>query len=143
MLVGWTAPAFSQPDPAMASIDALVKERKRAMKTMSRGMKALGRLVRGERIWRDTEALKATAILMNECQRLPDLFPPGSDHRRSRAVPEIWTDGGGFEAVAGTAWDAMADIEKAIRNGDRDMVRDGWYRMDGICKTCHDLYREK
>ena len=74
-------------------------------------------------------------------QRVPHLFPPGSERGRTNALPLIWADPAKFAAVYDAARDRMQALVAAAARPDRDAFGAAVGRMAAACGTCHATFR--
>lgn len=79
----------------------MVKERMDSMKAMGEAVKATSAMFKGETTY-DADAVNAAAktIKAHSGEALTKLFPKGSGHEPSEALPKIWTDWEQFEQLA-------------------------------------------
>ncbi len=111
----------------------IVKQRMDSMVDMARAMKAVrdaGRRA-GPKAVRE-----AAARIAGHAREIPALFPDGSFHHPSEALPGIAADRAAFEALAAElarAAEALAANAGAPRAAAR--------RLAGICKQCHTRFR--
>lgn len=71
-------------------------------------------------------------------------FPPGTGPEagvRTRARPEIWTDGAGFRRAGAGLLIAAQNLDAAAQRGDLDAVRAAVPQLGRACGACHDDYR--
>ena len=134
-----TAAALA-PGDAGAQEDPL-KARQAGFKDISREMKAAEGLVKaggpGDRI--AEHAVKMTAFL----QRVPSLFPPGSDKGSSEAKKEIWSN---FDDFVKLARAAAAEGEKLVVVAKANKIADTrkqFAALGDACSACHDKYRNE
>jgi len=81
----------------------------------------------------------AEKIQANAAKALP-LFPKGSTHPESRAMPEIWEKWAEFEQSMKEMETKAAELASAAKNkGD---VGAAAKAMFGNCKSCHDGFRK-
>lgn len=79
----------------------IVKERMDAMKAMGDAVKTVTAMFKGDTDY-DTDAVKAAArsIKSHSGDALIKLFPKGSAHKPSEALPKIWSDWDRFKNLA-------------------------------------------
>ena len=119
---------------AHSGATGIVKERMDAMSEMSKTVKVLATMMRGEKAY-DAKVVRAGAALIGKHSgdAMTGLFPKGSKHGASEAREEIWTNWQEFknlsnrlEIFAAGLSDAadnglMADVAKS-RSGSSDMM---------------------
>ena len=72
-------------------------------------------------------------------KKIPDLFPEGSEHPKSRAKPEIWKSPDTFAIEAKQLETTAAALAKAAQ--EQKNVPPAAAEMFGTCKSCHNKYR--
>lgn len=72
-------------------------------------------------------------------KKVPPLFPAGSEHRKSRAKPEIWKDPEAFAAEARKLEQTASALAKAA--SERNNVPEAANEMFAACKSCHTKFR--
>jgi cytochrome c556 len=71
-------------------------------------------------------------------------FPPGTGREagvRTRARPEIWSDGVGFRRAGAGLLIAARTLDAAAQRGDLDAIRAAVPQVAHACGACHDDYR--
>ncbi|HYB99050.1 MAG TPA: cytochrome c [Candidatus Limnocylindrales bacterium] len=81
----------------------------------------------------------ADKIKEDAAKALP-LFPEGSTHESSRALPAIWEQWPKFEASMKDLEDKAGKLAEAARSGGD--VGAASKAMFGNCKSCHDQFRK-
>jgi len=96
----------------------VVKERMEAMTAISKAMKSLSTLMRGE-VPFDAESVKSSAgiIKSHSDEALTKLFPEGSLHKPSEAREEIWTNWDEFKALSAQLGLVSQGLQAAAENG--------------------------
>jgi cytochrome c556 len=75
---------------------------------------------------------------------IPTLFPKGTESGGdTRALPEVWSDPGGFQKIAAAATDAATKLAAAAKAGDADEVAADTKLLGEQCGACHKAYRAK
>lgn len=125
---------------AHSGATGVVKQRMDGMKAMSNAAKALGAAKAGVVPFSPELISRAASELRTHAQAARTLFPEGSATGPSEALPTIWTDRPGFDAIlddlvrAADALDAAEDETAAFAAADA---------VAETCKVCHAKYREK
>lgn len=120
----------------------VVKERMEAMKSMGEAMKDLAAMVKGEKPVDGQTLSSHSATLKAAASQITKLFPEGSIHGPSEALPLIWKDWERFKDLA-------AQLEKdagnlgAASKGDMRSVKIGFAKIGKSCKDCHSDFRKK
>lgn len=75
------------------------------------------------------------------------LYIPGSEKSigdmKTRAKPEIFTDGEGVKTVAVKFIKTSNELQTAAASGDKVAVAQAFKEVGASCKACHDKYRAK
>lgn len=132
---------------AMAvDVDAVVKERQATMKQQGKDLGAVKGFLEGKND--QPAALTAATDLTRTTQKIPDLFPPGTDKPSPSGdyapKPVIWTEWSKFidaQKAAAAKADALVaavkgDDKAAIQTAFADLGKNG-------CGNCHTNFREK
>ena len=82
-------------------------------------------------------------IVNSLAQMLGDVFPSGSGHETSRALPAIWERSGEFSEHVSTLQSAAAGLLEAARAGDEAGVGEGVRGVFGTCRGCHTDFRAR
>jgi cytochrome c556 len=72
---------------------------------------------------------------------IPGLFPAGSAHPQSRALPAIWASKADFDQKAADMGAAARDVSAAGKAGDLQSYAAAVERLRQTCSACHALYR--
>ncbi len=143
----------------------IVKQRMDSMEVIGKSMKALNGMLRSDETY-DIQRVRALARTIGEHggDKLTALFPGGSMHKPTRALPAIWTDWDRFSALADRLSDSAAALGAAAGN-ERTPSGSGTTRagspqpgidalsamspeavfahMAQTCTACHRDFREK
>lgn len=113
----------------------IVKQRMDAMVDIGRAMKT----VRGAIRRSAPDAVRdAAARVAGHAAEIPKLFPDGSFHYPSEALPAISADRAAFDALAARL--ALAADELAANAG---APREAARRLADICRQCHARFRSE
>jgi cytochrome c556 len=139
-LVGFAAiiaiPALAQ---AHSGATGIVKKRMETMKDVGAVMKELGAMVKGDASFNASTVTRRAGDLKIHAANMPALFPEGSIHGPSEALPQIWKDFEGFSRIA-------SDLESAASA--LSLVKDATALPAALgaagktCKACHSDYRK-
>lgn len=159
VLVGM-ALALSSAVFAHSGATGIVKERMDAMKAIGKAMKSLTVMMRGQAEY-DADTVKQAAMVVQSHagQDMTALFPAGSDHPPSEALPAIWQDWPRFELMAGRLAVLAQGLERAADNGiaaasdspsEPDVetlaslpANQVFTMLTQSCSSCHDAFRLK
>jgi len=79
--------------------------------------------------------------LANLAEVAPNVFPEGSNHEKSKALPAVWENPAEFEERMNTFVKASGDFATVIESGDMSKVGDAMKALGGSCKGCHDNFK--
>jgi cytochrome c556 len=125
----------------MAQNVAVIDERQKLLKDMSKATKPVGAMFKGEAEFDLAQVKAALKAIQETAPRLPPLFPEdsktGSD---TEALPVIWDDKADFE----DRFKKLADAAKAAEASiiDEATFPDTWKQVMGNCSGCHKKYRK-
>ena len=129
---------------AVAHIGAsgVVKERMMLMKDISKSMKEIAAMMKGE-VDYDSEKMSSLAsiIASKGGDRITKLFPDGSLDETTEALPSIWQDWAKFKAVSGQL-EITANELKAM-SGDQFDAMGPFQKLAQTCGACHRTFRQK
>ena len=121
-----------------------VKQRMDAMENIAGRMKILGGMMKKQTDFDPTAAANAAEIIADHAPRMPGLFPEGSDKRPSEALPVIWTDWTGFEAMAEELNRSASELSAATGGGgNAGEIAAKFGKIARTCKSRHEKYRLK
>ena len=137
-IVAATGAAMAHPGAS-----GVVKERMDAMDDMARHVKAVAGMLRGSAEM-DSELVRASAkALVDHANKIPDLFPTGSDAPVSEVKMEIWHDWSGFVSEADRLRSAAQAMGTSAETGELDAVAASFNEVGQSCSSCHEAYRLK
>jgi cytochrome c556 len=126
--------------PAYSQADA-IKARKDNFHVLSEQMKAI---VQGLGDGLPVSAMRDRVARAEQAlELLPQMFPPGSDRGRTRALPVIWEEPERFKATYDAARARMDELVAAATQDDRTRFGAAVGRMAAACGNCHSLFRAK
>jgi len=134
-LLGMMTLAFSTQDFAQAQVN---EKRQQAMKDISAANKAIKAAVEEKNF--ATVEMKAKDI-MGSADRIPSMFPAGSNTGKTKAKPEIWEKSDDFAKAAKNLSKAAGDLASAAKAGNADDVAAKFKAVGGTCSNCHKPYR--
>ncbi|AWU94694.1 c-type cytochrome [Azospirillum ramasamyi] len=76
-------------------------------------------------------------------EKIPSLFPPGSDKGRTAAKEVIWANFPDFTAKAQDTQNAAKALKVAAASGDKAATGKAFGAMADTCKACHQRYRSE
>ena len=111
------------------------------MEAMGGHMAAMGTILK-EGVHGDDLALHARGIAALSAL-LPDIFPAGSDTRKSEALPAIWENREAFDLAVSKLQAAAKDMATAAETGRMEEIIPAVQALGGSCKGCHDDFKEE
>jgi cytochrome c556 len=122
----------AQTDPLAA--------RKALMKGNDDGAKAVVAMMRGKAPFDAAKVDAAFAQWAETAQKLPALFPVGSDKGDTRASPKIWQNKADFDEKAAAFGKAVADNRDKARQS-LEGLKAAVSAVGQACDDCHHDYR--
>jgi cytochrome c556 len=135
VVVGFVAMLFSAQVFAQADF---VEKRQKAMKGNSEAAKAIKSAAESKDY--ATVELKAKDI-MGTAEKIPSLFPKGSDVGKTKAKPEIWEKPADFSKAAKNLAKASGELADAAKAGDDAAVTAKTKAVADACASCHKNFR--
>ena len=117
----------------------IVKERMDQMSAVAKSMKAIAAMIKGTEPY-DTNRVRelASEIGARSGTHLTRLFPEGSQHPPTEALPGVWSDWPRFAEQA----ERMRSAADALVDGaEPDTSRALFQTLAATCKSCHDTFR--
>lgn len=123
-----------------SEVEAVVDHRQGAMSAVGGSMSALAAVVLDGAPYEDRLEVYAGTVeaVMTD---LPDLFPDGSDHPESDALPPVWEDRETFEERAANAAQAARELAEAVESGDEGAMAQAFGGVGNACGACHEDFR--
>jgi cytochrome c556 len=131
---------------AAVDTDAIVKDRQATMKQQGKAMGAVKAFIDGKS---DQAAAQAAAVTLTQTtQKIPDLFPPGTNKPSPGGdfapKPAIWTDWNKFLDAQKTAAAKADALLAAVKAGDKAAIQTAFADLGkNGCGFCHTNFREK
>lgn len=124
----------------------VVKDRMEHMKAIRGVMKGLAPIMQGQ-VEYDAEAVRSYAetLAAKGGTAMTDLFPEGSIHGPSEALPAIWADWERFAASARElelSATLLAETAGNPRDGGAADPMKAFSRVVATCRGCHDDFRK-
>ncbi len=120
----------------------IVMERMNAMKSMGDNMKPLSLMVTGKAPYDAAQAKSIAVTIKGHASDIAKLFPKGSTHGPTEALPKIWTDWESFIGHAKSLEDLAAELESVAENGKAASLAI-FAKMGKTCSGCHQDFRQK
>lgn len=131
-----TAPALTL---AHTGATGIVKKRMEVMKDVGAVMKELGAMVKGDVTFDASKVSRRAGDLKAHAASMPALFPEGSIHGPSEALPRIWEDFEGFSGIASDLESAATALSLVT---DATTLPAALGAAGKTCKACHSDFRK-
>lgn len=116
----------------------IVKERMDAMSAIAKAMKSMGPMMKGAPY--DPAVVEAGGeALATHAEAALEMFPEGSDHKPTKALPAVWTEKDRFDALLEDLSKAGAAL--AVNASDADGFKPRFLAAAKTCKACHSDFR--
>jgi cytochrome c556 len=131
---------------AAVDVNAVLKDRQATMKQQGKDMGAVKAFLDGKS--GQAAAQAAAASLTETTQKIPSLFPPGTDKPSPDGdyapKPAIWSDHGKFLDAQKSAVAKAQVLLVAVKGGDQATIRTAFADLGkNGCGGCHTDFREK
>lgn len=131
--------ALVSVSPVVADAHALTAQE--AYEARKAAMRALGGQMRGLNGLEGDDAVAAADLFAETFGAMASLFPEDSITGDSKALPAIWEDFEGFEAIIAKGIDASAELQEAAAAMDQDAFAAAAAKFGPLCGECHSGYR--
>lgn len=118
-----------------------VRQRQDLMKNNQEQLRLLTGMSRGQVPFDANRARAALQTVAQNAERIPALFPPGSQQGKTDALPVIWERKADFDARANKLEQDAKAAQGAIT--DPASLQPALQRVGQNCTGCHDVYRRK
>ncbi len=129
--------------PAYADVKAIVAYRQGVMKAFGGHAQALKTIFADGEKQFSANALSHGEAILALSKSIPEMFPKGSESRKSAAKKEIWQNWDDFVARAKHLEQLAEGFVQAAKEGDEAAMKAAFQRMgkEG-CSACHEKYRK-
>jgi cytochrome c556 len=136
--IAWGAPALAQ----FAKPEDAVKYRKAALTVMGAHWGRLAGMAQG-RVPYDAKAAADNAAVLEVVHKLPwSGFGADTQGIESKAKPEIWKDATKFQEAQDKLMHEVPKVVAAARSGKVEELKAAFGTAGGVCKSCHDQFRQ-
>ena len=118
--------------------DDVIEKRQKAMKGNSADVKAIKGAVESKDY--ATVETKAKDI-MGTADKIPSLFPKGSDKGKTKATAAIWEKSDEFAKQAKNLSKASGELASAAKSKDDAAVAAKFKAVGEVCSSCHKEFR--
>lgn len=116
----------------------VIEKRQKAMKENSADVKAIKAAI-AEKDYATVQT-KAKDI-MGTADKIPSLFPKGSDKGKTKATAAIWEKSDEFAKAAKNLSKASGELAAAAKSGDDSAVAAKFKAVGEACSSCHKEFR--
>lgn len=121
----------------------VVKERMELMKSMGDRMKKIAAMVKGKETFDAAWIAVSAQEIKQAAPEIAHLFPEGSLHKPSEALPRIWQERGRFDEMTEQMILEAGKLSDLATAGDRRSIMLQFTRLGKTCSACHTDFREK
>ncbi len=119
-----------------------VAHRQAAFKDILKAFEPIGVMLREERF--DAKEFQTLAVQLTARRDAPwQYFGKDTDYPPSHAKPEVWSDGGKFEASKKEFFRATDQLAAAAPGGDQAKVEAAYKAVYDSCKSCHKQFKDR
>ncbi len=120
----------------------IVKTRMDAMADIGTQMKLLGAMMQGKTAFDSKTVGAAAEVIASHAAKMPELFPKGSTHKPSEALPAIWQDWDRFTKLAKDLEMSAGKLAKSSATAQSAAdIRQDLVSIGATCKSCHETFR--
>ena len=115
-----------------------IEKRQKAMKSNSADVKAIKAAVESK----DYATIETKAKdIMGTADKIPSLFPKGSNVGKTKAKPEIWEKSDEFAKEAKNLSKASSELAAAAKSKDDAAIATKVKALGEVCSSCHNQFR--
>ncbi|HEX2242296.1 MAG TPA: cytochrome c [Gammaproteobacteria bacterium] len=138
IIAGVFASLIASVSPQVFAQQDVVEKRQKAMKSNSADVKAIKAAI-AEKDYATVQT-KAKEI-MGTADKIPSLFPKGSDVGKTKATPAIWEKSDEFAKAAKNLSKASSELASAAQSKDDAAVAAKFKAVGEACSSCHKEFR--
>ena len=129
---------------AHSGATGIVKQRMELMKSIADQMKTIGKMIKGEENFDAQQVAEAAERIVSHAEKVPEMFPEGSNEAPSEALPAIWQDWETFLQLSADMKQNASDLRSAALNAtDVKSIRPQFAAVGKTCSACHEDFRIK
>ena len=121
----------------------VVKERMELMKSLGDRMKKMGAMVKGKAPFDATAMADSAREIQQTAPEITHLFPEGSLHKPSEALPSVWEERDKFNDLAESLIQEAGNLNDVAIIGDRRSIMIQFTKVGKTCSSCHTDFRKK
>lgn len=144
ILVNLTVVTFVGFALAHSGATGVVKERMDLMSDIGEQMKTIGQMVKGKTKFDGQKISAAAKRLAEHSNRIPDLFPGGSNGHPSEALPIIWSDWEDFVEMSHRLHDRAKELSEVTKTAtETAAIIKPFLALGKTCTGCHQKFRQE
>ena len=128
---------------AHSGATGVVKERMELMKSMGDRMKKMGNMVKGKIPFDSASIAVSTEEIEQAAPKIAHLFPEGSTHKPSEALPRIWEERERFDELTEKMIQEAGKLGDVATGGDKRSILIQFTKLGKTCSSCHTDFRKK
>src|ERR671914_1317106 len=118
--------------------EEIIEKRQKAMKSNSADVKAIKAAVESK----DYATIETKAKdIMGTADKIPSLFPKGSNVGKTKATPAIWEKSDEFAKQAKNLSKASGELASAAKSKDDAAIAAKFKEVGETCSSCHKAFR--
>lgn len=136
-------PSLAQPVLAHKGATGVVKQRMELMEKIGDSMKEMKGMMKNEAPFDAVKVMQNALTIHQASRRVTKLFPEGSIHGPSEALPEIWKDWERFSTLSNTFTLEAKKLLDIAGQGNQKASMKQFRILTKTCRSCHSDFREK
>ncbi|WP_428623498.1 c-type cytochrome [Sedimenticola sp.] len=128
---------------AHGNATGVVKQRMDLMSSIGKKMKSIAAMVKGKAPFNPESIGLDAAGIGQVSPEIKTLFPAGSLHKPSEALPVIWDDWERFTSLTVRLETEANNLQAAALQGDKKAVTRQFVSLGKVCSSCHTDFRKK
>lgn len=120
----------------------VVKERMDTMDELSKASKTLTAMFKGTRPYDPKTVARLAGLIADKAEKLPKMFPSGSDGDPSEALPIVWSDPDGFAKGFEALKEEAGKLAAMAPTVSMREALPQFFKMSRTCTACHTDYRK-
>jgi len=121
----------------------VVKERMELMKSLGDRMKTMAAMVKGKAPFDAVAMADSAREIQQTAPDITHLFPEGSLHKPSEALPSVWEEREKFNELAEGLIREAGNLNGVAMAGDRRSIMIQFTKVGKTCSSCHTDFRKK
>ncbi|MCW8891020.1 MAG: cytochrome c [Sedimenticola sp.] len=119
----------------------IVKQRMELMKKIEKQMRSISIMEKGKLPYDATRISQHAEMIRRSSSKIPALFPEGSLHKPTEALPVIWEQWDQFLDETNLLEQEAAELQALATEGDKQAVLEQFNKLEKSCSRCHEIFR--